>query len=167
MAAVAVVVVALLVLAWFYPLVPFARALYSSEAPPVVEEGIPSDAVLRVSAPEGETYRVQWGFGPLTETEEGTIDPDLGYQDHQANPRGVGPSGEFDVTVLAGTEDTYPMGEPGTEVGAVLFVSGEAETCVRGEGTTNLRWKPQGGPPNPLARPFEQLECESYAYSIP
>lgn len=167
-AAVGVLCVAVfLVLARIYPLWPLAQALLWRADPPVVEEGTPFGAVLRVSAPEGEVYRVRWGSGPTSETEEGTIDPALGYRDHQANPRGVGPFGDFEVTVLAGAEDTYPMGEPGTEVGAVLFVSREAETCVRGEATTNLRWRPQDQFSSPFSGVLEQLQCESYPYSIP
>lgn len=160
-------VVVLLVLARIYPLFPLAQALLRPADPPAVEEGTPFGAIVRVSAPEGETYRVRWGSGPTSEMEEGTIDPALGYQDHQANPRGVDPFGDFDITVLAGTEDTYPMGEPGTEVGAVLFVSGEYATCERAEESVRLEWVPRDGGFDLLGGLRRKATCGSYRFSIP
>lgn len=160
------VVVVLLLLGRFFSLLPPARAFFAAEAPPTAQ-GAPSEAVVRVSAPEGEPYRVEWGSGPLPPTEVNTIDSGLGYRDHPVNPRAVDPYGGFRVTVYAGNGDPYPLGDPGKEVGAVLFTSGEYATCERAEESVRIEWTPQGGGFDLLGGLRRKATCGSYRFSIP
>lgn len=147
-------------------LVPQARALFGTGDPPV-SQGAPSGAVVRVSAPEGEPYRVEWGSGLLPPTETGTIDPELGYRDHPVNPRAVDPTGGFHVTVYAGSGDPYPLGDPGKGVGAVLFASGSYAACEQAEQSVRLDWAPQEEGFDLLGGLRRKAYCGSYMYSIP
>ena len=165
-AAVALGVVVVLLLGRIFSLAPVARAFFSTEDPPTAQ-GAPSEAVVRVSAPEGEPYRVEWGSGPLPPTEAGTIDPGLGFRDHPVNPRAVDTYGGFRVTVYAGDGDPYPLGDPGKEVGAVLFASGEYATCERAEESVRLGWAPGGEGLDPLGGLSKKATCGSYWFSIP
>ncbi len=115
-----------------------------------------------MTAPDSGTYHIQWGSGPLSRTEQGRIEPELGYRDHHADPRGMDPFGNFDVTVYAGDGKTYPYGEPGKKVEAILFVSGEYATCKHEEKTIRLNWTRQEAGLNPFDAQRKQVSCGSY-----
>lgn len=149
----------------FFSLRPYVGALAASDNPEA--QGAPSRAVVRVSALEGEPYRIEWGSGLLPPIELGTIDPDLGYRDHPVNPRAVDSSGGFHFKVYAGDGDTYPFGDPGKEIGAVLFTAGAYATCKRAEQSVRLDWAPQEEGFDPVGMLRKKADCGSYRYRIP
>lgn len=144
---------------------PYLGALAASDNPE--SQGAPSRAVVRVSAPEGEPYRIEWGSGLLPPTKSGTIDPELGYWDHPVNPRAADPSGSIRVTVYAGDGDPYPLGDPGKEIGAVLFASGEYAICNRAEQSVRLDWVPRDEGFDPIGTLRKKANCGSYRSRIP
>ncbi|QIN77532.1 hypothetical protein GBA65_02325 [Rubrobacter marinus] len=149
----------------FLLLQPYFSALVAFDNPEA--QGAPSRAVVRVSAPEGEPYRIEWGSGLLPPIETGTIDPKLGYRDHTVNTRAVDPSGGIHMTVYAGTGDPYPFGDPSEEIGAVLFASGEYATCSRAKQSVKLDWAPGSENRNLIDLLRKKVECGSYRSRIP
>ena len=97
--------------------------------PPVAEDA-PQQAVLRVLAPEGEPYDIQWGHGFSQENVEGeVVDPKLGYRDYPVRNQAVTYDGRgFNIVIEAsggkpgGYREEVPLGD-------VLFVEGEYAHC--------------------------------------
>jgi hypothetical protein len=97
---------------------------------PPLEEGAPDKAVLRVIAPEGEPYRIEWGTGFSRETVEGEeVDPELGYRDYPVHPKAVDKSGSYTIWVRAGDEERYRSGNDDIPLGALLFIDGKYADC--------------------------------------
>jgi hypothetical protein len=131
--------------------------------PPVAEDA-PQEAVLRVLAPEGETYRIEWGRGFSKEIVEGEqVDPGLGYRDHPVQADAVDRYGGYNISVYAGDERTHPAGDDEVPLGAVLFVSGEYKYCKGAQsGALHLNWTPgeaAGGPA------LQRMICGSHRYA--
>jgi hypothetical protein len=160
-----VVVLALVLL---YPLVllaqilvPLALGLFFPWEPPVADEA-PEGAVLRVIAPEHETYRIVWGSGFSTATDEAeTIDPELGYRDYPVRAAARDRSGNYNISVYAGDKDTHPAGDEEVPLGAVLFISGKYAQCEGGRGFVDPDWSPRHGLDSPLMR----ILCASHRHA--
>ena len=61
-------------------------------------EGAPDEAVLRVLAPEEEEYRIEWGSGFWTDTDEGEqVDPELGYRDYPLREEALDSNRHFQI----------------------------------------------------------------------
>jgi hypothetical protein len=108
-----------------------------------VAKDAPQQAVLRVLAPEGEPYDIQWGGGFSKEDLEGeVVDPKLGYRDYPVRDEAVsrGPSEGFDIKIEAsgGKPGGYRQEVP---LGTVLFVEGEYAECHGGTGNIYIFWK--------------------------
>jgi hypothetical protein len=160
-----VVVLALVLL---YPLVllaqilvPLALGVFFPWEPPVAEDA-PEGAVLRVIAPEHETYRIVWGSGFSTATDEGeTIDPELGYRDYPVRAAARDDFGNYNISVYAGDKDTYPTGNDEVSLGAVLFVSGKYAECRGGGGDIRPNWSPREG----LDSQPKRILCASHRHA--
>src|SRR5215208_6713588 len=96
-------------------------------------EGAPDEAVLRVLAPEEEEYRIEWGSGFWTDTDEGEkVDPELGYRDYPLREEALDSNRHIQIKIYAGNKAAHPTGNPEVPLGAVLFVSGEYAECRGG-----------------------------------
>jgi hypothetical protein len=112
-------------------------------------------------APEGEEYRIEWGAGFSSETDEGeTVDPALGYRDYSVRPEALDSNGRFTTRIFAGDSDTYPAGKSGVSLGAILFVSGELKDCEGGNKFIVFPWTPgkEWGPG------MRRMLCGSHRY---
>jgi hypothetical protein len=128
--------------------------------PPRAEDA-PREAVLRVLAPEGEPYDIQWGSGFSKENQEGEmVDPNLGYRDYPVRDQAkTYDSSGFEIVIEASG------GRPGgyreeVSLGAVLFVEGEYAYCRGDQGEIFLNWRPGQGNSAPITR----MLCGSHRY---
>ncbi len=129
---------------------------------PPVAEGAPSEAVLRVLVPEGETYRVVWGQGFAQETVEGgPQDPNTGYRDHPAPDEALDGNGGIHATIYVGANDYNQVGNDELGVGAVLFVSGQYAECKGGKARVYINWRPSDG----LDSGINRMICGSHRYA--
>jgi len=134
--------------------------LFPWEAPRSGES--PDEAIIRIIAPEGAPYYIEWGSGFSNPTEPGEVDPNLGYRDHPVDPAAV-EDDHFDITVRAGLEndDTYSPGDDDVSLGAVLFVAGETVECKGGSGTLFIDWRPDDGAGGAVKR----MTCGSHRWA--
>ena len=159
---------AVLGLVLLYPLYLIAGIIYARTLgflfpwePPRAEDA-PRQAVLRVLAPEGEPYDIQWGYGFSQENVEGeVVDPELGYRDYPVRDQAVAYNGRgFNILIEASG------GKPGgyreeVSLGAVLFVEGEYAACRGDQGEIYLNWM-SGQSYSP---PIQRMICGSHRYA--
>ena len=126
-------------------------------------EGAPDEAVLRVLAPEEEEYRIEWGSGFSTVTDEGEkVDPELGYRDYPLREEASDSNRHFQIKVYAGDKAAHPAGNAEVPLGAVLFVSGEYAQCTGGRGAINVSWTLGR---KDLGSTTMRTACASYRYA--
>ncbi len=124
--------------------------------PPETQD-TPQEAVLRVVAPEGRSYKLVWDHGV---EDMGEIRPGRAYEDHPVPEAAGNPEEGFNFAVdRVKDEEGERWNGP---LHAVLFVSGEYATCSgTGEGFARLYWRSERDPGGALARAM----CGSYRYT--
>jgi hypothetical protein len=126
-------------------------------------EGAPDEAVLRVLAPEKEEYRIEWGSGFWTDTDEGEkVDPELGYRDYPLREEALDSNRHFQIKIYAGNKAAHPTGNAEVPLGAVLFVSGEYAECRGGRGAIYVSWTLGR---KDLGSTTMRTACASYRYA--
>jgi hypothetical protein len=117
----------------------------------------PQEAVVRVVAPEGRTYKLVWDYGV---EELGEIRVGRSYEDHAVPAEAGSPEDGFNFLV----DRTKNLeGERwGGPLHAVLFVSDGYATCSgSGEGFARVYWQAGRDTGGPLVRAV----CGSYRYT--
>lgn len=116
-----------------------------------------SDDVLRVYAPAGESYRIDWGLGYGTQS--GKVASGDAYVDYTI-PGELLDTGDISIGIDAGSNLTHVEQEE-VVLGAVLYIDKKSVDCDGAPNAVNVNWnsyEEQGGP-------ITRMTCGTYKWS--
>ena len=96
----------------------------------------PTGEVLRVEAPEGEPFQIDWGIG--AGTQRGEVPTGSEYVDHTI-PTEIAESDDLFISIRAGSALTY-VGQEEVNVGAILYVDGKYADCSESIDEVGVNW---------------------------